>query len=358
MKMIQPHAGFNGKRGHRAFTLIEIMISLLILGILLALIIGGAKLAIRTAKGTVDHQAVHSINMGASQFKQLFGFYIPLIRDEDQNSPNPRRTIVQISGINRVNVHRATDGLPGVPYLTFMQGPGPGVTLTNPLVDDRYSECSIPVYLAGQLSLRLDPAQPNGIPIDGIEGAGFCKPVIDGTFAIPSDILHPGTGPNTTKRTGTTYEPLISLGSSAPKLLVDPDHMPGDPGFNPEKVQVVDRNNVPIRYYRWEHGSQTPPPAGSPPFLNVPLMVGRWPSGLEAVPALAGFTIPTDRDLSKNANIRGAVYAIVAAGPDGVFGDEPSLDYICQKLGITLDTTAEVKIRMQAEQDNIVEVGQ
>jgi prepilin-type N-terminal cleavage/methylation domain-containing protein len=373
MKTIQAHAGFNGKRGARAFTLVEIMISLLILSILLALLIGSVKLVTRTAKGTVDRQAVHSINMGASQFKQLFGFYVPLIRDKDPNPPANGVTIVFVPNSNpqrnKVNVHQANDqGPPG--YLAYMQNYNVPVNAQNPLLDTRYSECSIPVYLAGELSLPLDPAQPSGVPIDGIQGAGFCKPNIDGTFAIPADLLHPGTGTSATKRVGATFEPLISLNGNAPRLVVDPFNPPGSPSFNPEHVSVVDRNGVPIRYYRWEHGSQQQPQPNPLP-LNIPLMVGRVFND-PAYPALTGIPVPADRDISKNPNLRDAVFAIVAAGPDGFFGDEVNdttvpntdprynaLDRMLGSVGVSPSASpAEiVKARMRVEQDNIVEVG-
>src|SRR6185436_14110137 len=97
----------------RAFTMIEIMIAILILGILLALLIGSVKLVTRMAKGTADRQAVHTINVGASQFKQLFGFYVPLVRDKDPNAPGAGKTIEFVPNSNpqrnRINVHHVND---------------------------------------------------------------------------------------------------------------------------------------------------------------------------------------------------------------------------------------------------------
>jgi prepilin-type N-terminal cleavage/methylation domain-containing protein len=334
MKTIQAHTGLSGKRGARAFTMIEIMISLLILGILLALLIGSVKLVTRTAKGTVDRAAVNEIQKGASQFKQLFGFYIPLVRERDPGNavviePIPNANPAR----NRVSVHKPQDA----DFLDDLQANNFTVNPLNPLLDERYSERSIAIYLAGVLPSPVFPAQPQGLPIDGVNGPGFCKPLIDGSFAIPADLLHPGAGADATKRTGQTYEPFIQLGASGLRFEGS--------AAQPDAVTIIDRSGVPIRYYRWEHKLTD---LANP--YRVPLMVGRNAS------AIPGFPVPESRDLSKNANLRTAAFAIVSAGPDGVFGDE-QLDVICQKLGISLDPSSEVKIRMRAEQDNVVEVG-
>ncbi len=338
------------------FTMIEIMFAVLIMGILMGLLIGSVRLVTQMSKATVDRQTVHTIQMGTFQFKTQFGFQMPLVRDKEPGATSPTYGIFEaVPGVtpaqNRISVHSVRDAN----YLAYMQSPGPGVTANNPLADDRYSERSILIYLAGQFSVDLTASLP-GLPIDGVAGAGFCKPLTDGSFAIPAGILHPATGAAATLRKGVTFDSFVALNSTAPKLAIDTVSIPLlPPGLN---ASVADRNGVPVRYYRWEPGSIPPPAPGNPIPLNIPLMVGRYSD------AIPGYTPPDDRDMGlpatpRNPNIRAATFAIVAAGPDGVFGDE-ALDVLCGKLGVGYPTTLadEVKIRMKAEKDNIVEVGQ
>jgi hypothetical protein len=350
MKTNQPRSKIGGERRlARAFTMVEIMFAVLIIGILLGLLIGSVKLVTRMSKRTVDRQAVLSIRAGGVQFKQLFGFDVPLVRERGRD-PNPgAHTYVRSGANNIVCVYKPSD----LDYLEELQGEElAGLQATdsgNPFIDYRFSERSIPIYLVGELDIPALIAQPTGVPIDGIQGPGFYKPTVEGTFEIPADVLNPRTGPSATKRAGTTYESLIALNSNGPTLFVDPNAPKHD------VVEVRDRNGVAIRYYRWEHG---PVQANGTLPLNVPALVGRYfvTTGL-----LANAPVPPDRDISNNANIRAATFAIVAAGPDGVFGDEPGpqgLELICQKLGVPYDTSNEVKIRLMAELDNIVEVGQ
>src|SRR5262249_55261503 len=152
----------------------------------------------------------------------------------------------------------------------------------NPFIDYRYSERSIPIYLIGQLDVPLFPNQPNGPVIDGVRGAGFYKPLADGTYAIPTDVLRPtgaGAGQAATNRRAGKYEPLIAVNGTAPKLLIDPDNPAAS--ARPEYVFVTDRNGVPIRYYHWLPDASVTSLSN----LNVPVMVGRvmgdTASGLE-----------------------------------------------------------------------------
>jgi len=349
--------------------MVEIMFAILILGVVLGLLIGSVKMATRMTKGAVDRQAVNSIRTGVTQFKQLFGMNLPLVRERSVTPvPGAHTTIQTGSGSslrNHVCVYQPTElnymaELRGGPLLTALRSSTPN----NPFIDYRYSEHSIPYYLVGQLDIALVPGQPIGPVIDGVRGAGFCKPLADGSFAIPADLLRTGAPTaNATSRTTGTHEPLIHVNANSPKLLINPDRVAnGD-----DLVMVTDRNNIPIRYYRWEP-EQT---VSQLTDLNVPALVARK-FGDPLIPDLVPYAPPADRDLEKSPNIKGATFAIVAAGPDGFFGDEDDTAaagsparYAFERMMIAAGFAANdtnvtdiVRARVKAEEDNIVEVGQ
>jgi hypothetical protein len=217
--------------------------------------------------------------------------------------------------------------------------------------DRRYSEQSLAVYLAGALGAPLGGAAPAGLPIDGAGGLGFYKPSSDGTFEIPDDVLRGSA--SATRRVGKVYEPLVNLAKASPKLFTDP--------ADPTKVELRDVRHVVVRYYRWLPGK--PAVAGNPVDdwndQNLPYSVGRDPSRAPFnTPPLNAFKTPPARDLSKSPELRTATWAVVAAGPNGVFGDEP-VSEISRALGLSNDGSpeGEVRLRSLAAEDNAVEVG-
>src|SRR5262249_14301963 len=160
MKNIQPQAAFRGKRGATGFTMVEIMFSVLILGILLGLLIGSVRYVTSLSKGTVDRATVNSIREGASHFRQTFGFDVPLVKDHDPNPAdrNPAETIAGSSPARqRIKVHKPSD----TDYLDDLHGEeldrhsGPVSTVNNPLNDYRYSERSLAIYLVGEFNVPL-----------------------------------------------------------------------------------------------------------------------------------------------------------------------------------------------------------
>ena len=117
-------------------------------------------------------------------------------------------------------------------------------------------------------------------------------------------------------------------------------------------MEVRDSRKVPVRFYRWinggqyAQGAQTIYDVRTIDDLRLPPIVGRKGSSFPGT--------PQDRDTEKNPELRGATWAIVAAGPDGAVGDEP-LPVLAKRLGVTI--TDERKVRIDAEKDNVVEVG-
>jgi type II secretory pathway pseudopilin PulG len=320
---------------HAAFTIVEVLFSILIIGILLALLIGGVSLTTRVARSTADRQAVSTIRTAIAQFEKEAGFIPPLVRDLAQPPLRGWTEPGATAGSRRVAVYALQ--VPAQSQLLRASNPLPPTD--NPLFDNRFSESSLAFYLVGALEQPLQGA--NGIPIDGVPGPGFYKPRLDGTFEIPADVRNGAAAGS--QRIGTIIRPLVDVGRTSPKLATS--------SVDVDAVQLVDNNNVAFRYYRWLPGREQP--AGSGNFivetladLNIPVMVARDPA---AYPQLVD---RPERDITKNAQLRDATFAIVSAGANKVFGDE-QFDVLQAALG----SGTETELRREAESDNAVEVG-
>ncbi len=317
-----------------AFTIVEVLFSILIIGILLALLIGGVSLTTRVARSTADRQAVSTIRTAITQFEKEAGFIPPLVRDRAPGALMGWTEPGATAGSRRVAVYSLQ-----VPAQALILRTQP-----NSLVDDRFSESSLAFYLVGALEQLLQDPPPPGsdrIPIDGVPGPGFYKPRLDGTFEIPADVRNGAAAGS--QRIGTIIRPLVEVGRTSPKLATS--------SVDVDAVQLVDNNNVAFRYYRWLPGREQP--AGSGNFivetladLNIPVMVARDPA---AYPQLVD---RPERDITKNAQLRDATFAIVSAGANKVFGDE-QFDVLQAALG----SGTETELRREAESDNAVEVG-
>ncbi len=315
-----------------AFTIVEVLFSILIIGILLALLIGGVSLTTRVARSTADRQAVSTIRTAIAQFEKEAGFIPPLVRDRAQT---PAWTEPGAADTRRVAVYAVQ-----VPaQAQALRVPTQAPTTASPLVDNRFSDSSLAFYLVGALEQPLRGA--SGIPVDGVPGPGFYRPRLDGTFEIPADVRN--TAPGGSQRVGTIIRPLVEVGRTSPKLATS--------NADVNAVQLVDNNNVAFRYYRWLPGREVPANSGN--FivenladLNIPVMVARDPA---AFPQLKD---RPERDITKNAQLRDATFAIVSAGANKVFGDE---DFTV--LQAALGSGTETELRREAESDNAVEVG-
>lgn len=342
----------------RGFTLLEMLVSVLLIGIVMALVITGTLAVTRAAKGAAERAAINNVKTGLSQFQQEFGFLPPLVKEmagggAPPMGPNwtpPTPPIIPASGPNnaRISVYVPTVAADALALRTPTLAP----MATNPLRDNRYSELSLAYFLAGGLDVKLNNGA-NAPTIDGIAGPGMFRPNRDGTFDIPPDIA--AGSANTIQalnRTGTKYASLINLGK-APKLFTEPP--PTSAGI----VRVLDSKGVPMRYYRWLQGRQHPPDmtytVQAIADLNVPPIIARDTADAN----FRYFKVKPDRDLEQNSAARGAAWAIVSAGPNGAFGDEETA-LLAKRFGKTsfADLAEEMRFRVLAEEDNIVEVGQ
>jgi prepilin-type N-terminal cleavage/methylation domain-containing protein len=323
------------------FTLIEVLFSVLILGVLIGLLFVAFRTTRRYASQVTDRAAVSAIKMGVSRFVEECGIVPPLVRDRAAATP---RTVVAGGGgaASRFSVYDFSPGAADMAVLrdvTF-----PAASDVNPFADARYSERTLPVYLAGACDYPLGGGAAADLPIDGVRGAGFYKAKSDGTFEVPATLRAGGTPGGRTG--GSKIDSLLDSSKSYLQVVPDPDDR--------ERVELLDSKKVPVRFYRWVNGAaytqgtRTVYEVRTLDDLRLPRMVGRKGSDYP--------TTPLDRDLEKNPELREAAWAIVAAGPDGAFGDEP-LALLSQRLGRPVPAADERKARLDAEKDNVVEVG-
>lgn len=276
----------------RAFTLIEILFAIAVIFVLIGLLIGGLRMALKGSGKSLDTGVLNGLKMSVEQFKQQVGFLPPLVQDEKGPLDAARK---------RPLVHDMSDPA----TIEFLCGRGTGSLNKY----GRFSVYSIPFYVVGVLD------------VDGVKGPGLRAPLSDGSF---------GTG-------GRAFDPFFDVGRNAKAIAID-DAAAG-------KVTLRDRKGVPFRYYRWLRGDKTGAILDPDTDLNVPEILG---------------------DPMSNPELKSAEYALVAAGPNGLFGDEdqiPSgypgymkIEEMAGKLGISEGTSPE-KIRRLAAEDNIVEVG-
>jgi len=317
------------RAARRAFTLVELLVAILVLGILVGLLIVGIRYATSTARGAVDTANVSGLKMGVDRFKQEFGFLPPLVRDMDDQVPVTSRRVVRVGQENAVAVYDLA--LPADRDKLRARG------ITGAQLDRRFSESTIAFYLVGV----LDRAVVAGVeaPIDGVPGPGLLKPNADGTFLLPAWMKTAGAPTSTRK--GQRWEPLVAAGKRGMSIEVS--------SADPDDVRLVDRNGKAYRYYRWLRGRGTPPNpdlVADATDLNIPLILG-------VVPGLG-------------MRLNDAEYAIVGAGPNGLFGNEHQLpidhsDFLplpemAAKLGLAPDTP-EGRVVEAAARDNPAEVG-
>jgi prepilin-type N-terminal cleavage/methylation domain-containing protein len=351
----------------RAFTLVEILFSILILALLLSLLFVAFNSTKRFASSTGDRAAMSAVRMGVTRFVDEFGFPPPLVRDQTQNQP---RSLVNPGG--RFSVIATYDLSDPDDQLLLRPLTFPAIGSNNPFLDRRYSLRTLPYYLVGALEAPFEPNATDTVartlPIDGVEGPGFYRPrESGGTFIIPPSVRR-GNLATSRRGAGQRYESLIDLGTKGLSLYwyardesattnAIPEPSDGTSGADAENARFVelrDRNGRPVRYYAWLNGSlytvngRDVYEVRTLADYRIPRLVGRigaeWPQ------------TPPDRDIERNLELRRARWAIVSSGPDGAFGDEP-LPQLLKSLGVA-GVSDERTARIAAEIDNIVEVGQ
>jgi type II secretory pathway pseudopilin PulG len=308
----------------RAFTIIELLTSIFVIGLILAILIVGLQYFFAAGQSTRQRAAVTQMKQAVSDFEGKFGFLPPLVRDQHPNAAK-RMSMELVSGQNRIAVTSAAD-LAAIPM----------VNMTNPYEDGRYSVRTLPYYLSGGLDLDIRTGTHDPIfPIDGVLGGGSYRPNEDGSFRIPDEVLRAVIANQPPRKlTAEVYLAFIDPGAGDPKLVRAADAVYDGPNDSDPAVQVQfrDAKNVVYRYYRWTALDPVANPTAQN--QNIPLMVGN----------------------ASDSGVRGAKYAIVGAGPNHVFGDE-DITLIRSSLGKPLNFP-EADARKAAASDNVVEVGQ
>lgn len=291
------------RRSERAFTLMELLISIVIIGILIGLLLVGFSKAIRGARAAAGRQDVNSLTIAIQTFKTDFGFLPPLVKDgystgiPDDGPPGPLHTIG--SGRNtRLAPEVYSPALDD--ELDFLQD-------GTQAEDYRFSVYSLSYYLMGAL----------GKEVDYVEGPGSRRPQRDGSFDLLARDIYP-----------PLFDPKAGKVAFAP-WDDNEDESSG-------RIELQDGNGVAYRYYRWEGGTRRDPTDNDLLFPNTPELV---------------------KVAKSQTELGSAGYAIVAAGGNRLFGDIPieTMQEIEDKLGKRFKSDADAEDAARA--DNIVEVG-
>jgi prepilin-type N-terminal cleavage/methylation domain-containing protein len=380
-----------GAENARAFTLVELLVTILVLGALISIVFVGARAVMRNAKQTADRQTLLAMSTAIQLFKSEFRFLPPLVQDREVSglsrtwgSQGVSAFPVQkdnASNFNRIVTYsfaladRGGGGNIERDYLRGYVGSGAmnpndssgyspsGASTPGPNSDQRFSIYSLPTYLNAMGEAPLDPSKTaaSDRTIDGFSGPSMTAPRDDGTFAAAGDS---GTA---AKR----YDAFFDGGRKGLAMVAGVDKNNAQHGL----FEFRDRNGKPIRYYRWLKGVNNTPSDRVNGLAdlakNVPSLLhaqhprdftGSIESGqLLTLGAVANKLISAraDFDLQNNSGLKEAEFALVAAGPDGTFGDagtEGGAEGLAASLGKGYGTDIDL-LKYEARRDNVVEAG-
>jgi prepilin-type N-terminal cleavage/methylation domain-containing protein len=338
----------------RGFTIIELLVAIIVIAILMGLLIVVVREALRGSRRAGEQQTATGLQTGVGLFQNTFDNRLPpLVYDgapielvaslpRIPGSPgNGEGPVARAGGNVTVAALEAiyVDG--GAQFLTGHEAPGGGTYpwLFDPDMDPRYSKFSLPIYLGGVLGEDADGVPGPGMRLSYTNRRGFA---LGGASQVREAMFQPSND----SAVATSYVSLdefkehgADTGGALPTGAGDP---------SPDRTAYVNGAGVAFRYYRWEHSSDADVGQGVAPlaYLNIPQVLldpETWDDPAEPT----GDAVSTD--------LRSANYAVVGAGPNGLFGTEP-LAEIRARLGIGAGVADEV-VRRRAWQDNVVRVG-
>jgi len=394
------------------FTLIELLVVIAIIALLVSLLAVGLNAVLTSSRSRVAQVTARNLGVAANSFEREFGFAPPLLHDGafDAAVPGSMGTVdgpVVRRGDPPLNTDAAIRlGVPGVAgasrYFTpaylpalnrrFLRGDDDitennlvagrydfmlgASTDTTPrrnsnwtVANQRYSKHTLTYMLIG-----AGPAM-----IDGVDGQGMVAPDRAGVF--PDVRVSGSAAPlaaaatasiNVRVLTADRFPPFFSPSASTPITQEFADETEWfengaaaaetaliqqlrDNRELPFSIAMTDDNGKAYRFYRWTPDEDPRSSAA----LNIPAVLIDPLLMLEFTNA-AG---PAERlriDLTGgDSELRGARWAIVGAGPNGVFGTERVLD-LERALARPIDETdpdAVAELRRQAWDDNAVELG-
>lgn len=358
----------NSGRAARAFTLAEIIVSIFIIFLLMGIALVSYRAATNQARSVADRALVNGLKIAAQDFQREFGILPPLVKDRGSNGQSI--PLISIDGVIIPSVFS-----PVIPADMLVLR---AETDTIP----RFSTYSLAYYLAGALEAE----------VDGVDGPGFVEVRRAGNFAPvvePKTVTgRDGSDVPLARRGPKKYEPLFDTNRGGVELYVDNRNranVGGAPGVISGnqivyRTEIRDRNGVPVRYYRWyaddvdlatitggvgaytdDAVDFTDSVSGLIAYLNIPKDV------------LHGFGDPLDPLFEVPADLREATFAIVAAGPNRLFGDgvegellgdgdATTLQQYAEFLGLSVtrlqsDAGYRASALELARADNIIEVG-
>lgn len=346
-------------RPRPAFTIIELLVSILVISILIAILIVAVNAALNSARRGGEQQTVAGLQQGVGIFQNTFDNRLPpLVWDGDpislvSSSAAPRITGAPTVGpvdppsnpapppgaARRIATYESIYQDGGAVVLTGREPNAGGAPspLFDPLQDPRYSKFSLPIFLGGLLSENADGVAGPGLRLTYTNREGWL-------MGGQSQVREPLFAMSNERGVQASYISLDEHREHGINAL-----HPGDEAADPDKTAYVNGEGVAIRYYRWAQTDAAADAAQSLPansFLNLPLILRDpryWNDPDEPGPRIS-------------AELRSAKYALVSAGPNGVFGTEP-IALLRERLG-TGANVAEDMVRHEAWDDNVVRLGQ
>lgn len=350
----RPAGAVPGPRAH-GFTLIETLVVIGIIAGLLALVLVVGVVVVDRAGRAADTAAVRGVGDGVRQFERDFGFSLPLMYDGgylDQGTlarPAASATappgeaglpVFDAGGTSqRLNVFRRGTDLRFLQASTAVNGPNHD----GSFADKRYSKLSLTFLLGG-----VGDASSSAFT-DGVPGEGLGALQADGTFAGQSRFA---TDANAEQR-GPYFQPRpgsVDLIRRYDDELENLEHGGAGSITEPElQVAFADANGRALRYYRWEprYNASGEQSIDTPKDLNIPSVL------LDGLNETALTDDQYVAKLNARPGLRAARWAIVGAGPDGLFGTEPIVEL--RARGAVGQTDAD--LRADAASDNAVELG-